>query len=71
MGRHDRGRSRVCPEGKPLAQGQFTCPEPVGSGRGSPRKAEPFEGRVKKMRSLGRVPIPTEAFMAVWKLDEE
>ena len=54
-----------------MAQGQFTCPEPVGSGLGSPRKAEPFVGRVKKMRSLGTVQIPTEAFMAVWKLDEE
>ena len=28
------------------------------------------EGK-KKMRSLGTVQIPTEAFMAVWKLDEE
>ena len=28
-------------------------------------------GGQKKMRSLGTVPIPTEAFMAVWKLDGE
>ena len=28
-------------------------------------------GKKKKMRSLGTVQIPTEAFMAVLKLDEE
>ena len=37
----------------PLRQGQMNCPEPVESGLGSPRKAEPFVGRAKKDALLG------------------
>ena len=36
-----------------------------------PRPAEAGWGGKKKMRSLGTVQMPTEAFMAVLKLDEE
>ena len=37
-----------------------------------PRKSEAFEGAgKKKMRNLGTVQVPTEAFMAVLKLDSE
>ena len=36
-----------------------------------PRPAEAGRGGKKKMRSLGTVQMPTEAFMAVLKLDEE
>ena len=36
-----------------------------------PRPAGPGGSGKKKMRSLGSVQLPTEAFMAVLKLDEE
>ena len=36
-----------------------------------PRVAAAAWGGKKKMRSLGTVQLPTEAFMAVLKLDEE
>ena len=54
--------------GKTLAEGGFIPPEqykkgvPAGMARGAGKK---------KMRSLGTVQMPTEAFMAVLKLDEE
>lgn len=39
--------------------------------RGAPRKIQRFCGAgKKKMRTLGTVQLPTEAFMAVLKLDE-
>ena len=39
--------------------------------RGVPRKIQRFCGAgKKKMRTLGTVQLPTEAFMAVLKLDE-
>ena len=50
--------------GKALAQGGFTPPEQA-------RKIQRFCGAgKKKMRTLGTVQLPTEAFMAVLKLDE-
>ncbi|RHO52919.1 hypothetical protein DW094_13240 [Ruminococcaceae bacterium AM07-15] len=49
---------------------QFIWPEPVQS-KGSPQKKKLLRGNKKKMRSLGSVQLPTEAFMAVLKLDEE
>ena len=39
--------------------------------RGSPRKAWLSRGGQKEDAELGTVQIPTEAFMAVLKLDEE
>ena len=45
-------------------------PARSGKMRG-PRKIEDFVGcGKKKMRSLGTVQVPTEAFLAVLKLDE-
>ena len=39
--------------------------------RRGPRTARPRGAGKKKMRTLGTVQLPTEAFMAVLKLDEE
>ena len=38
---------------------------------GPQKRQSLFWGGKKKMRSLGSVQLPTEAFMAVLKLDEE
>ena len=55
---------------KTLPQGEFISPEDVQFIR-VPAKAEAFVGRAKKkMRSLGTVQVPTEAFLAVLKRDE-
>ena len=60
----------------------FAASENLGAGRihsaragqiprGAPRKIQRFCGAgKKKMRTLGTVQLPTEAFMAVLKLDE-
>ena len=57
-------------QSKILPQGEFISPEDVKFIR-VPAKAEAFVGRAKKkMRSLGTVQVPTEAFLAVLKLDE-
>ena len=54
---------------KILPQGEFTSPEEDGW-KGFPQKRS-FCGRAKKkMRNLGTVQVPTEAFLAVLKLDE-
>ena len=55
---------------KTLAQAEFISAEHVKPGRG-PHKRLAGCGAGKKMRSLGSVQLPTEAFMAVLKLDEE
>lgn len=52
-----------------IAQGEFTSPEHFKSW-GS-HAAHAAWGGKKKMRTLGTVQLPTEAFMAVLKLDEE
>ena len=55
---------------KTLAQGRFTRPEQVKS-KGLPKSRQTFwESGKKKMRNLGTVQVPTEAFLAVLKLDE-
>ena len=53
-----------------IAQAEFISAEHLNQKRG-PRTAEAVGGGKKKMRSLGTVQMPTEAFMAVLKLDEE
>ena len=54
---------------KTLAQGGFIPPEHV-SEKGSPQNRRFCGAGKKKMRNLGTVQLPTEAFMAVLKLDE-
>ena len=44
---------------------------PVESDAGSPQKRGCCGVGKKKMRNLGTVQVPTEAFMAVLKLDSE
>ena len=56
---------------KTLAQVGFTPAEQVKYKKGSPQKLRFCGVGKKKMRSLGSVQLPTEAFMAVLKLDEE
>ena len=54
-----------------IAQGEFTSPEHSNAVGGSPLGFFRAGGGKKKMRTLGTVQLPTEAFMAVLKLDEE
>ena len=55
-----------------IAQAGFTSAEHVKIWEGVPAKGgNPLWGGKKEMRSLGTVQMPTEAFMAVLKLDEE
>ena len=55
----------------PLAQAGFTPAEHIQMQRGPRKRRSLLWGGKKKMRSLGSVQLPTEAFMAVLKLDEE
>lgn len=66
------GRPAGCKFGakRRIAQGEFISPEHFDPERG-PRPAAAGWGGKKKMRTLGTVQLPTEAFMAVLKLDEE
>ena len=57
-------------QSKTLAQAEFTSAEHVQS-KGLPKSRQTFwESGKKKMRNLGTVQVPTEAFLAVLKLDE-
>ena len=56
--------------GKTLPQGEFISPEHLESPR-VPRQTCLLGIRQEEMRTLGTVQLPTEAFMAVLKLDEE
>ena len=57
-------------QSKTLAQAEFTSAEQVDS-KGLPKSRQTFwESGKKKMRNLGTVQVPTEAFLAVLKLDE-
>jgi len=53
-----------------IAQGEFISPEHFNQS-GFPARREPGGAGKNKMRTLGTVQLPTEAFMAVLKLDEE
>ena len=68
MGRRSSAVNSQPPSGGEFAQGEFTSPEHF-------KQREPARlcrvGRQKEMRTLGTVQLPTEAFMAVLKLDEE
>ncbi len=55
--------------GKTLAQGEFISPEHLRAP--GPRQTCLLGSRQEEMRTLGTVQLPTEAFMAVLKLDEE
>lgn len=55
---------------KTLAQAEFISAEHLKS-KGVPARRKPGGEGKKKMRTLGTVQLPTEAFMAVLKLDEE
>ena len=54
-----------------MAQAGFTPAEHIQMQRGPRKRRSLLWGGKKKMRSLGSVQLPTEAFMAVLKLDEE
>ena len=56
--------------GKTLAQGEFISPEHLERPR-VPRQTCLLGIRQEEMRTLGTVQLPTEAFLAVLKLDEE
>ena len=56
--------------GKSLAQGEFISPEHLERPR-VPRQTWLLGIRQEEMRTLGTVQLPTEAFMAVLKLDED
>ena len=70
------GRRRLCaaqafpPQAETLAQGEFISPEHLERPR-VPRQTCLLGIRQEEMRTLGTVQLPTEAFMAVLKLDEE
>ena len=56
-------------QSKTLAQAEFTSAEHVQS-KGLPKVVRLLGIWQKKMRNLGTVQVPTEAFLAVLKLDE-
>ena len=68
MGRRASAVRAFWPQAKTSAQAGFTPAEHVKS-QGSPQSTLCGAGK-KKMRNLGSVQLPTEAFMAVLKLDE-
>ena len=53
-----------------MAEGEFISPEHLERPR-VPRQTCLLGIRQEEMRTLGTVQLPTEAFMAVLKLDEE
>lgn len=64
-------RTSVFAGGKNLGAGRIHSARAGQIPRGAPRKIQRFCGAgKKKMRTLGTVQLPTEAFMAVLKLDE-
>ena len=63
-------RTRIWPTAKALAQGGIYS-RPSMELKGAPAGRKPCGAGKKKMRSLGTVQMPTEAFMAVLKLDDE
>ena len=76
-GAPQRGAARHAPykrlgrQPKTLAQAGSTPAEHVEPQEGAHKRQRLLWDSKKKMRSLGTVQIPTEAFMAVLKLDEE
>ena len=79
MGRFRRGpaerggalrRTRVFAGGKNLGAGRIHFARASEILEGSPQSRRLCGAGKKKMRNLGTVQLPTEAFMAVLKLDE-